>query len=59
MIDRRCSFLVVSSGKPGAEIEAHLAAEDAQRAGAGAVGLGRAMLEDIAHEIEVLPHAGE
>ena len=38
-IERRCSFLVVTSGKPSAQVEAHLPAEHAARAGAGAVGL--------------------
>ena len=37
MIERRCSFLVVSSGKPFGEVEAHLVAEHRQRADAGAV----------------------
>ena len=39
MIDLTCSFLVVTSGKPCGKIEAHLLAEQAQRAGAGAVAL--------------------
>jgi hypothetical protein len=33
-------------------------AEDAERAGAGAVGLLRAVLENVADEIEVRLHAG-
>src|ERR1041384_5791252 len=38
------------------EIEAHLPAEDAERAGAGPVVLGAAVLEDVAHQVEVLLH---
>ena len=56
MIDFRCSFLVVTAGSPR-EIEAHLVAEDAERAGAGAVALLYAVVEDVAHEVEVLLHA--
>ena len=56
MMERRCSFLVVTSGKPAAQIEAHLIAEDAQGAGAGAVVLARAVLAYVAQEIEILPH---
>ncbi len=37
MIDFRCSFFVVTSGKPSRQVEAHLMAEDRERAGAGAV----------------------
>ena len=43
-IDLICSFLVVSSGKPCGQVEADLAAEHAQRAGAGAVALRRTPL---------------
>ena len=56
MIDRRWSFLVVTSGKPCGQVEPHLVAEDAQRAGAGAVGLLDPVLEDVPEEVEVLPH---
>ncbi len=56
MIDLRCSFLVVSSGKSFGEIEAHLRAEPGQRAGAGAVLLLDAAVEDQLHEIEILAH---
>ena len=56
MIDFRCSFLVVSSGKPCAEIEAHLMAEHRQRAGAGAVALFHAVGEHMFHQVEILPH---
>ena len=55
-IDLRCSFLVVMSGKPGAEIEAHLMAEHRDRAGAGAVALLDAVGEHVFHQFEVLPH---
>ena len=37
MMERRCSCLVVTSGNPAREVEAHLIAEYAQGAGAGAV----------------------
>ena len=56
MIERRCSFLVVSAGKPVGEVEPHLVPEDAERAGAGAVGLLDARREDPVEEVEVLPH---
>ena len=52
------SFLVVSSGKPCGEVEAHLVAEDAQRAGAGAVALLDAVLQDVPEEVQILPHGG-
>src|SRR5690606_29210724 len=39
------------------EVEAHLVAEHAQRAGAGAIFLARAFREDAAHQVEVLLHA--
>ena len=42
--------------KAGCEIEAHLIAEYAQGAGAGAVVLARAVLADVAQKIEILPH---
>ena len=57
MIERRCSFFVVSTGKPSREIEAHLVAEQAQRAGARAVVLARAAVADRPQEVEILPHA--
>ena len=38
------------------EIEAHLVTEHAQRAGAGAIRLARAVLADVAEEIEILLH---
>jgi hypothetical protein len=44
MIERRCIFFVVISGKTR-RIEPHLMPEDAQRAGPGAIGL-RAVVED-------------
>ena len=43
MIERRCSFLVVSSGKPVGEVEAHLVAEDRTGADAGPVLLRNAV----------------
>ena len=54
MMERRCTFLVVTSGKPSAQVEAHLVAEHALRAGAGAVALGHAVVADVAHEVFVL-----
>ena len=57
MIERRCSFLVVTSGKPSRQIEAHLVAEDGERAGAGAVVLADALVEDAAEKIEIGLHA--
>ena len=55
-IDFRCSFLVVTSGKPCVEVEAHLMAEHRDRAGAGAVALLDAVGEHVFHQFEVLPH---
>ena len=56
MIERRCSFLVVTSGKPFAQVEAHLVAEHAQRADAGAVLLLGALVEDALHQVLVSVH---
>ena len=42
-IDFRCSRLVVTSGKPCVEVEAHLPAEQRTHAGAGAVALDDAV----------------
>src|SRR5690606_18114298 len=39
------------------EIETHLVAEHAERAGAGAVGLARAVVSDTAEKVEILLHA--
>ena len=44
--------------EPRPEVEAHLVAEDAQRAGAGAIALAHPVLADVAHQIEVLLHSG-
>jgi hypothetical protein len=44
-------------GEARAQVEAHLVAEDRKRAGAGAVGLARAVLEDVAQQLEVGLHA--
>ena len=57
MIERRCSRLVVTTGKPSAEVEAHLVAEDAAGAGARAVGLVDPVGHDVVEEVEVLAHA--
>ena len=48
--------MVVSSGKPGREIEPHLMAEHRQRAGAGAVALFDAVGENAFHQVEILAH---
>ena len=40
------------------EVEPHLAAEDAQRAGAGAIALAHPVLADVAHQVEILLHWG-
>ena len=53
MMDLRWSFLVVSSGKPVAQIEPRLRAEHGVGAGAGAVGLELALFEHEPEEIEV------
>ena len=50
------SRLVVSIGKPAAQVEAHLVAEDRQRAGAGAVVLLRAVGEDPFEQVVILVH---
>ena len=55
-IDFSGSCLVVSIGKPGGQIEAHLMAEHRQRAGAGAVVLLRAVGEDPFEQIVILVH---
>ena len=49
MIDFRCSFLVVSRGKPVGEVETHLRAEPRQGAGSGAVLLLDSVVEDRLH----------
>ena len=56
MMDLRCSFLVVTSGKPCGQIEAHLMAEDRAGAGAGAVALFHAVAKGFIHQIEILAH---
>ena len=55
MIDLRCSFLVVSSGKPGRGRSAS-AGRTPSGAGAGAVALFHAVGEHAVHEVEVLAH---
>jgi len=42
----------------GSEVVADLPAEERAGAGAGAVALGRAVVEDVLQEVEVGPHAG-
>jgi hypothetical protein len=39
-----------------AEIKSHLVAKNAERPRAGAITFCRAVLTDMAHEVEVLPH---
>ena len=58
MIERRCSFLVVSSGKPSARSKRIWCAEHAERADAGAVVRSAPVVEDAVHQIEILPHRG-
>ena len=57
MIERRCSFFVVTSGKPSLQIEAHLMAEDGERAGSGPVVLADALVQDAAEQIVIGLHA--
>ena len=40
------------------EVEAHLVAEDRERAGAGAVGLRGAVVQDVLEQVQVGPHGG-
>ena len=56
MIDFRCSFLVVTSGKPSARSKRIWWPNTEQRAGAGAVALLHAVGEDVLHQFEVLAH---
>ncbi len=42
--------------EPGAQVEAHLMTEYAQRARAGAVALARTAVPDVPQKIQVLPH---
>ena len=56
MMDLMWTFLVVSSGKPSAQREARLRAEHGIRAGAGAVGLETAPLQNMLQEFQVLSH---
>src|SRR5471032_1797122 len=42
--------------KAGAELEPHLVPEDAAGAGAGAIGLDGAVIQNMANQGEVLPH---
>src|SRR5947209_14688158 len=46
-------FLRRHQRKSGAEVEAKLAPENTECAGAGAVGFRRAVLEDVADEVQV------
>ena len=53
MDDRlRCSFFVVTSGKPSRQVEAHLMAEHRDRSGAGPVVLADALVEDAAEKVD-------
>ena len=56
MMERRCSFLVVTAGKPAGEIKARLVTKNAQRADAGAVFLADAVVKDMLHQVEILFH---
>ena len=54
MIDLRCSFLVVSSGKPCAEIEPHLMAEDRARARPGPIAAIDPVGQQLGQKVEIL-----
>jgi hypothetical protein len=56
MIDFKCSFFVVTSGKPLGQIEPHLMAENAERARPRAVGFGHAAIEDQPQKVEISLH---
>ena len=56
MIDLVCSFLVVVSGKAVGQVEAHLVAEDAPRARAGAIALRHAVVDNLLQQVKVLAH---
>jgi hypothetical protein len=58
MIERRCSFLVVSAGNPVGQVKAHLVPEHAARAGAGPVVAVKALIENQAQEVMILLHGG-
>ena len=45
--------------KSGAEVEAHLVAEDRQRSGARTIVLALTVVAHVAHEIEVFAHQVE
>ena len=56
-IRRNTTFLVVTRGKAGAEIEAQLAPENAAGAGAGPVAPVDAFVPDVSQQVQVLFHA--
>ncbi len=56
MIDLKCRALGGDGGEARLQIEAHLVAEDAAGADAGAILLARAVVPDVPQEIEILFH---
>jgi hypothetical protein len=56
MMDLRWSFLV-DHREAGGDVVSGLVAEHAERAGSRPVGLGPAVLEHVAQEVEILLHA--
>src|SRR6185312_13014215 len=58
LIDDRLQVQLLGGEQREAVVEgkAHLVAEQRERAGAGAVALLRAALENLFHQIEILPH---
>ena len=53
MIERRCSFLVVTQGKPSDRSKTHLVTKQADGAGTGSVFLATALIEDILQKLQV------
>lgn len=58
MIERVWSFFVVEQRETVLKCEAHLPAEHGDCPRSGPVGLAVALLEHVAHQIEVLLHGG-
>ena len=56
MIDRRWTFLVVTSGKPSPEVEPQLATKDAQSARTSAISAGDSVGQHVIQQIEIATH---
>ena len=56
MMERRCSFLVVTAGKPVVQVETKLVAKQADRPGAGAVRFPAAIFENVLQQLQVGLH---